>query len=601
MPAFKVTATAILTATDFLTFESEDVAIAKPVKFKSEGEPNPFDDALSFVVQGVKPGLTRITGTLDLGDFGKADDEVFTWVFMPEIETVQIEPTPLPGSACVAPIMSAPIVIDSGSPFGIPDPGPSVRTFVQWVLGSTTVTLKGRAKTAVGLLDRFLPRGLASWNTALNKDLCVGQPDPSAPQNVRLHFEGRVTFDTSGCTQSGEDVTCSVTLSTLKLGSHLPNPAFPWAFPSNLISSVVRNTYTTRDGTIAVVGQKSDPFDIHIVHRGKVGETVADVDAGFSSFLLGSGKNTQESSLLATGRSSPRRLPAARLSFGSGRRSASRLQSRILPIHRLPASSSLTSSSSRRLARRQRHWSTPRPFRSERWRRMRSRGCRRPPHDADRPRSGEERDQRSRCGIGRSDRFGSRRAGLIQESSRRQHGRLCRYAVGFEITVTNPFDEPLENITLTDRQFFTPSGGPETLVDTSTFPTIPILGPHQTVGFSLQLQTTPTQAGIVRNVVSATDAMPATATILIQNPPVLTKVVGGGVSSVFPETPIGFRRSPSRTRMTTRSTSRSRTNCSSARSPAVLRCFVRRPPSRSARCRCPATKRAPPPSRSGRR
>ena len=48
-------------------------------------------DTTTLVVNGQNPGVTSIGGTLDLGDFGKASDNVFTFV-LPALESVKVEP-----------------------------------------------------------------------------------------------------------------------------------------------------------------------------------------------------------------------------------------------------------------------------------------------------------------------------------------------------------------------------------------------------------------------------------------------------------------------------------------------------------------------------
>ena len=118
---------------------------------------------------------------------------------------------------------------------------------------------------------------------------------------------------------------------------------------------------------------------------------------------------------------------------------------------------------------------------------------------------------------------------------------LVGTAIGFDISVSNPFDDPMPNVQLTDRQFFRPAGalGAETLVDTVPLP-IGTVPPHGTISLSLGLQTMPTQAGTVRNQISAPDALPAEATVLVQNPAVLTKSVIGGATDVFIKAPVAF-------------------------------------------------------------
>jgi hypothetical protein len=66
----------------FLTaVRSDDVAVATVAT----------DTGFQGIVQSHSPGIASISGTLDLDDFGKAEDNVFAWV-LPALESVTVEP-----------------------------------------------------------------------------------------------------------------------------------------------------------------------------------------------------------------------------------------------------------------------------------------------------------------------------------------------------------------------------------------------------------------------------------------------------------------------------------------------------------------------------
>ena len=184
------------------------------------------------------PGLTSITGTLNLGALGKADDSVLVWV-LPNVQSVTVEPNLT--------------VIRATDP---PTPGPTVRTFVEVeLIHQAIVPLKGKATTTAELLDRFLPDGLASWQATLDKNIYTNTPVPG----LRFHLRGSVTPTCAPPDVNG-DVDCSITFTDVGLGFYAPNNARP----------AIANDYAIGDSTIAALGSV-DTFDTHIVHQHTVG------------------------------------------------------------------------------------------------------------------------------------------------------------------------------------------------------------------------------------------------------------------------------------------------------------------------------------------
>ena len=189
-------------------------------------------------VQSHVPGLTSITGTLDLGPLGKADDSVMVWV-LPDVTSAKVEPNLT--------------VIEKSSP---PTPGPTVRTFAEVNLGQANVELKGKANTAAELLDRVLPDGLPSWAVRLDKTFVVNVPAP----NLRFHLTGSATPSCSGPDATGE-VQCVVDFQNVGLGFHVPN---------NVLG--ITNSYAIAKPAIAALGAV-ETFDTHIVHQNTSGES----------------------------------------------------------------------------------------------------------------------------------------------------------------------------------------------------------------------------------------------------------------------------------------------------------------------------------------
>ena len=193
---------------------------------------------LQGLVQSHLSGLTSITGTLDLGVLGKADDSVLVWV-LPNVH-----------SATVVPNLTVMRTADS------PTPGPTVRTFVEMeLIHQAIVPLKGKANTAAELLDRFLPDGVASWQTSIDKDFLTDTPAPK----LRFHLRGSMTPNCAPPDASGK-VECSITFTDVGLGFYAPNNARP----------AINNDYAIGDPSIAALGSV-DTFDTHIVHQNKVG------------------------------------------------------------------------------------------------------------------------------------------------------------------------------------------------------------------------------------------------------------------------------------------------------------------------------------------
>jgi hypothetical protein len=192
---------------------------------------------LQGLVQSHLSGLTSITGTLDLGDLGKADDSVLVWV-LPAVEKATVEPNVT--------------LIRTTDPA---TPGPRVRTFVEvGVIHSAVVPLKGKANTAAELLDRFLPDGLASWSVAIDKNFFTDVPAP----NLRFHLKGTMQ---PNCAPDGNGtVNCTIAFSDVGIGFYAPNNLRP----------LITNDYTLGDASIASIGAV-EPFDTHIVHKGKAG------------------------------------------------------------------------------------------------------------------------------------------------------------------------------------------------------------------------------------------------------------------------------------------------------------------------------------------
>jgi PKD repeat protein len=193
---------------------------------------------LQGLVQSHVSGLTSISGTLDLGALGKADDSVLVWV-LPNVKSATVEPN-----------LTA---IRSTDPA---TPGPTVRTFVEMeLIQQAIVPLKGKANTTAELLDRFLPDGMASWQTAIDKDFVTDTPAPK----LRFHIKGSMTPTCAPPDASGK-VECSITFTDVGLGFYAPNNVRP----------AINNDYTIADPSIAALGTV-ETFDTHIVHQNKVG------------------------------------------------------------------------------------------------------------------------------------------------------------------------------------------------------------------------------------------------------------------------------------------------------------------------------------------
>ena len=190
------------------------------------------------IVSSKHSGFTSITGTLDMGDFGKAEDSVLVLV-LPTLDSAKVEPNTT--------------VIAVGSPV---KPGPTVRTFVETtVIAQSSASLTGRAKSIASFMDGLLPGGLAAWEAGLDKTFVVDTPFGNA---LKFHVRGKVT---PGCTKVDDKVSCAATFTDVGIGFYMPN-----------LIPFVDNIYTIADPTIAAVGDIA-AFDTHIEHQHTIGET----------------------------------------------------------------------------------------------------------------------------------------------------------------------------------------------------------------------------------------------------------------------------------------------------------------------------------------
>ena len=131
-----------------------------------------------------------------------------------------------------------------------------MRTFVETeLIHQAIVPVKGKAGTAAELLDRFLPDGLASWQTTIDKNITTDTPAPG----LRFHLRGSAAPNCLPPDASG-NVECSITFSEVGLGFYAPNNARP----------LINNDYAIGDPTIAALGAV-ETFDTHLVHQNTLG------------------------------------------------------------------------------------------------------------------------------------------------------------------------------------------------------------------------------------------------------------------------------------------------------------------------------------------
>ena len=178
--------------------------------------------------------MTDIKGTLDLGDYGKASDNVLTWV-LPALQTAAIEP----------PVT----IIDLTQS---PAPDPKVRTFATLSAGNTGVpfALSGKFNDVAQAVDRFLPGGWTGSGVG-TFSLATGRVHVSAPvNNFQFSLDGTATVS---CAQPGaEESGCSVTVNGLTFGFQVPHQP-----------PVVTDTYVV-DPSIATATIDANRFDTHI-------------------------------------------------------------------------------------------------------------------------------------------------------------------------------------------------------------------------------------------------------------------------------------------------------------------------------------------------
>ena len=137
-----------------------------------------------------------------------------------------------------------------------PSPGPTVRTFVEMeLLQQANLPLKGKAGTAAELLDRFLPDGVASWQTAIDKDIITDTPAP----NLRFHLQGLHDAELRAARRQRR--------RRLHDRVQRRRPRLLRAEPCR---RSIDNDYAIGDPSIAALGAV-DTFDTHLVHQNKAG------------------------------------------------------------------------------------------------------------------------------------------------------------------------------------------------------------------------------------------------------------------------------------------------------------------------------------------
>jgi hypothetical protein len=185
-------------------------------------------------------GFTAIEGTLDLQEYGKASDNVVTWV-LPTLDNAKIEPQTI----CINPASPA-------------TPGPTVRTFAHVTAGNTTpipIPLKGKYKTFAEVIEKTLPGGIADWaNWSIDKTITMNVPVPK----FKVQVQGNIVVDCSA--MGSDDSGCTITFNKLGFGFHAPT---------------LLDTYTVANPSIIANPPTADAnqFDTHLVHQGVVGET----------------------------------------------------------------------------------------------------------------------------------------------------------------------------------------------------------------------------------------------------------------------------------------------------------------------------------------
>ena len=117
-------------------------------------------------VDAHQSGLSTIKGTLDLGDFGKASDNVLAWV-LPTLQSVVIEP-------------QVTVINLNHSP----PRDPKVRTFGTVTAGNTNTpfALSGKFNDLAQAIDRFLPGGWTGSGLG-TFSLATGRVRVNAPVN----------------------------------------------------------------------------------------------------------------------------------------------------------------------------------------------------------------------------------------------------------------------------------------------------------------------------------------------------------------------------------------------------------------------------------
>ncbi|HEY2431353.1 MAG TPA: S8 family serine peptidase, partial [Vicinamibacterales bacterium] len=219
-------------------FLSTDLALATsdtPTAFVQQG--GFFSGRIASNVSG----LAVVTGTLDLGGFGRRSDGVLVWS-LPAIESVRVDPSVLEIRRTDA-----------------PTPGPSLRA---------------RALVAPTAAVLQLPSGFADTATFLQEtmpdEFAVGR----APA-IAVSKSGVFRFDISG---TATPTATGVSVADLRIEFDVPNDRGPF----------VAVTYGIADTAILRLGDTA-AFDQHVIHQNTAGSTAVTVDVTIDGMGAGHG------------------------------------------------------------------------------------------------------------------------------------------------------------------------------------------------------------------------------------------------------------------------------------------------------------------------
>jgi PKD repeat protein len=227
----------------FLTYECANTAVAGLVS-----------DSIPFLLNKVQsglPGVTQVTGTLNLEEIGlgKVTDDVLVWV-LPQIQSAEIRENPT-----VIPVETEPMA------------GPSIRTFanISAITSATLYEVPGKYQSYAAFVASILPSSWLTWGTE-------GQ-EYVFDDGFKVSIAGQIGLDENAH---------AITLTNLRIGFDAPNAIVDYDLPGD----TSLNPFADAENQLVKIAEPAVGTSAQVQHKNVTGATT--VTAEVSLPALGS-------------------------------------------------------------------------------------------------------------------------------------------------------------------------------------------------------------------------------------------------------------------------------------------------------------------------